>query len=521
MPVCCHFSELSITFNDSALFQHISGTLTQQNQGLTGINGCGKSVLMSLLARHRPPSTGTIDWMTPFYYVPQLMRLSGITLADALGIADVRAAFRRMENGSADADDYDFLANKWDYPHRWQSLLDTASLGHISLESPSAWLSGGEQTRLALCRAFLQQDSFLLLDEPENHLDKAGRHWLSEQLQRHPSGSLVISHDRQLLNEMQCIFELSSGELSEYGGNYNDFSQQKEFQLNALRSEEKQLRSGLRKEKEQLQRTLEKKAQRRRQGDSVRTSGSQSLLLLDMKKNKAEKQQSKINQRHERVMANLVDKRSAVNEKIDRLTLQMLKFPYADEQKRVRVNAQDLVLPFGSSQPLSLTVSGGEHWHIAGRNGSGKSTLLKVLASEQAAVSGSYSLHGQWRYLDQHLTLLNSALPVVDALCEFDPLISAESWRTRLGALRIRGDKSLIPLTALSGGEQLKVILLALTCSSPLPDILLLDEPDNHLDLDSRMLLEGVLKSYKGALLLVSHDEEFVRNCGVTQTLEL
>lgn len=521
MPVHCHFSELSITFNDTALFQQISGTLTQQNQGLTGINGCGKSVLMSILALRRQPSSGTINWLTPFYYVPQLTRLPGVTLADALGIADVRAAFRRMENGSANADDYDFLANKWDYPLRWQSLLDSAALGHLSLESPSAQLSGGEQTRLALCRAFLQQDSFLLLDEPENHLDSTGRRWLSEQLQRHPSGSLVISHDRRLLNEMQRIYELSSGGLVEYGGNYRDFSQQKERQLNALRSEEKQLQSGLRKERDELQRTLEKKAQRRRQGDRVRSSGSQSLLLLDMKKNKAEKQQSKITQRHERVMANLAEQRSVVNEKIEHITPQMLKFAYTDEQKRVRVNTQDLRLPFGSSQPLSLTISGGEHWHIAGRNGSGKSTLLKVLTGQLAAASGRYSLHGHWRYLDQHLTLLNSALPVVEALCEFDPLVTAESWRTRLGALRIRGDKSLIPLEQLSGGEQLKVILLALTCSSPLPDILLLDEPDNHLDLDSRRLLEGVLRSYKGALLLVSHDEEFVNNCGVTQTLQL
>nr|WP_314420350.1 ATP-binding cassette domain-containing protein [uncultured Erwinia sp.] len=521
MPVHCRFTELSVTFNDSPLFQNISGTLTQQNQGLTGINGCGKSVLMSLLALRRRPSAGTIDWLTPFYYVRQLTRLAGLTVADAMGIADVRAAFLRVENGSADADDYDLLADKWDYPYRWQSLLDSAALGHVSLESPSARLSGGEQTRLALCRAFLQPGCFLLLDEPENHLDSAGRRWLIEQLQRHPTGSLTISHDRRLLNEMQRICELSAAGLVEYGGNYSDFALQKERQLNALRSEEKQLQSGLRKEKDELQRALEKKAQRRRQGDRIRSSGSQSLLLLDMKKNKAEKQQSKLTQRHERVMDRLEQQRRSVNDRIERVTPQMLAFPYRDEQKRVRVNCQRLVLPFGSTQPISLTVSGGEHWHIAGRNGSGKSTLLKVLAGQLSAASGSYSLHGHWRYLDQHLNLLNPALPVVDALREFEPLITPESWRTRLGALRIRGDKSQIPLGQLSGGEQLKVMLLALTCSSPLPDILLLDEPDNHLDLDSRQLLEGVLKSYRGALLLVSHDEAFVENCGVTQRVQL
>ncbi|WP_413491601.1 ATP-binding cassette domain-containing protein [Morganella psychrotolerans] len=521
MPVHCHFSHLSVVFNDTPLFENISGTLTHQVQGLTGNNGRGKSVLMSLLAQLRPPTTGTVSWQTPFHYVPQLTRLPGVTLADALGNSHIQAAFRRAENGTATADDYDLLSDKWDFPHRLQSLLESAQLGQFSSDMPSAQLSGGEQTRLALCCAFLQPDTFLLLDEPGNHLDSAGRRWLSEQLLQHPAGALVISHDRRLLNDMHRIFELTPSSLDEYGGNYNHFAEQKAFQLNALQSEEKQLQTKARKEKDELQRTLEKKAQRRRQGEQVRSSGSSSALLLDMKKNKAEKQQSAITQRHERVMGQLDDQRRAVNDQIQRITPQMLAFNYQDYQKRIRVNAHNLVLPFGSQQPVSLTISGGERWHIAGRNGCGKSTLLKVLTHQSAAASGQHSLHGHWRYLDQHLALLNKSLSVVDALCEFDAIITAQTWRTHLGALRIRGDKGLIPLSQLSGGEQLKVTLLALTLSAPLPDILLLDEPDNHLDLDSKLLLEGVLRSYKGALLLVSHDDAFVENCAVTHTLVL
>lgn len=521
MPVHCYFSHLSVVFNDTPLFQNISGTLTHQVQGLTGNNGRGKSVLMSMLAQLRPPTTGTVSWQTHFHYVPQLTRLPGVTLADAPGISEIQSAFLRMDNGNATADDYDFLADKWDFPHRLQSLLESAQLGQFSPGTPSAQLSGGEQTRLALCCAFLQPGKFLLLDEPGNHLDSAGRRWLSEQLLQHPAGALVISHDRRLLDNMQRIFELTPSSLDEYGGNYSHFAEQKTFQLNALHSEEKQLQTKVRKEKDELQRTLEKKAQRRRQGEQLRSSGSSSALLLDMKKNKAEKQQSAITQRHERVTGQLDYQRRCVNEQIQRITPQMLVFDYQDDQKRVRVNAHDLVLPFGLQQPVSFTISGGERWHIAGRNGCGKSTLLKVLTHQLTAAAGQHSLHGHRRYLDQHLALLNKSLPVVEALCEFDPAIAAQTWRTHLGALRIRGDKSLIALSQLSGGEQLKVTLLALTLSAPLPDILLLDEPDNHLDLDSRLLLEGVLRSYKGALLLVSHDDTFVENCAVTHTLVL
>ncbi|ENZ0347768.1 ATP-binding cassette domain-containing protein [Morganella morganii] len=521
MPVQCCFSHLSVTFNDIPLFDNISGTLTRQVQGLTGHNGRGKSVLMSLLAQQRQPASGTVRWQVPFYYVPQLTRLSGITLSDALGITGIQAAIRRTEDGTATPDDYDFLADKWDVPRQQQSLLESAQLAHLPPETHCTSLSGGEQTRLALCRAFLQPGAFLLLDEPGNHLDTAGRRWLSEQLLNHPAGALVISHERRLLDTMQRIFELTPSALEEYGGNYTHYAEQKAFQLSALQNEEKQLQSQLNREKTALQCALEKKAQRRRQGEKVRSSGSSSALLLDMKKNKAEKQQSKITGRHDRVMTQLDTQRREVNEKIEHITPQMLAFNYTGEQKRVRINASDLILPFGAQEPLSLTISGGEHWHIAGRNGCGKSTLLKVLAGLLTAKSGQYSLHGRLRYLDQHLALLNKSLPVTKALCEFDPAIPAQTWRTHLGALRIRGDKGLIPLSQLSGGEQLKVTLLALTLSEPLPDILLLDEPDNHLDLDSRLLLENVLRSYKGALLLVSHDEAFTENCAITHTLTL
>lgn len=149
MSVQCHFSHLSVTFNDIPLFDNISGTLTRQVQGLTGHNGRGKSVLMSLLAQQRQPASGMISWQVPFYYVPQLTRLSGITLADALGTAEILAALRRTEDGTATAEDYDFLADKWDMPRQQQSLLESAQLAHLPADTLCTSLSGGEQTRPA------------------------------------------------------------------------------------------------------------------------------------------------------------------------------------------------------------------------------------------------------------------------------------------------------------------------------------------------------------------------------------
>ena len=194
---------------------------------------------------------------------------------------------------------------------------------------------------------------------------------------------------------------------------------------------------------------------------------------------------------------------------------------YQSEGRKVTVFASELMLPYGHSSPLSFTIYSGEHWHIQGNNGCGKSTLLKVLMGYLPAVSGEYRLSGTVCYLDQHLSLLDKSLPVGEALHQYQPLFSVEQWRTQLGMLRIRGEKSLQPLTQLSGGEQLKATLLALTHSPNPPAILLLDEPDNHLDLDSKQLLEDLLNDYQGSLLLVSHDEAFIERCNITNTLTL
>lgn len=195
--------------------------------------------------------------------------------------------------------------------------------------------------------------------------------------------------------------------------------------------------------------------------------------------------------------------------------------PYQSEGNKVTVFASDLHLPYGYSSPLSFTIYSGEHWHIQGRNGCGKSTLLKVLAGQLSSLKGEWRLSGGFCYLDQHLSLLEKTLPVAEALHQYQSSFTVEQWRTQLGMLRIRGDKSLLPLQQLSGGEQLKATLLALTHSPNPPAILLLDEPDNHLDLDSKQLLEEVLHDYQGTLLLVSHDDAFIEHCNITHTLNL
>ena len=217
--VVCQFSQLTQQFDTKTVFTGLSSTLTDGLTGLVGRNGQGKSVLLALLAQDFPPTSGSIRWLVPFYWVRQLQRLQGLRLADALGVGALYNSFERIQSGEASADDFAQVEDRWHLPALWEQELYEAGLD-LPLSTPVQHLSGGEQTRLALCRAFLQPDHYLLLDEPSNHLDTEGRRWLLAKLTQHPAGALVATHDRELLQQVERILELDQHGLNEYGGNY-------------------------------------------------------------------------------------------------------------------------------------------------------------------------------------------------------------------------------------------------------------------------------------------------------------
>ncbi|PQQ42219.1 ABC transporter ATP-binding protein [Photorhabdus luminescens] len=517
MPInICTFSQLSVEFNGSLLFSELSANLPTGVSALIGRNGQGKSILLKILSGQLPPSQGTVAWHTPFYMVNQLSRLNGPRIADALEVTDIYDCFCRVERGEGQPEDLEKLYDAWHLPAQWQQILDSAHL-NISLAHPISQLSGGEQTRLALCMAFLQSKSYLLLDEPSNHLDEKSRLWLQKKLHKHPSGALIVSHDRYLLEHVDNIFELSSNGLKSFGGNYSFYKNIKQMEITATERKAEAVTKQIKQEKQQQQLALQRAAQRRRQGEAQQSSGSQSKLLLDMKKNRSEQNLSKLKQQHNQQNRKLTQELHQYKQQLEQLHSQHITLNYKNTQNRLRIHLNDLVIPWGSTIPISLSIFAGEKWHIRGCNGSGKSTLLKVISARLNPLKGSCQIYGTYLYLDQSFNLLDKTLPAPEALHIFYPNISVTDWRTRLGNIRLRREKAMLPISQLSGGEQLKVTLLAITGGNQVPDILLLDEPENHLDLDSRLLLEEILSNYQGTLILISHDTEFVRQCGIKQ----
>lgn len=520
MHVVCQFSQLTQQFDAEPIFSQLSATLQAGLTGLVGRNGQGKSVLMALLAQSLPPTEGSIQWFAPFYWVQQLERLQGLRLADALGVGWLYDSWQYIQAGEADAEDLARLEDHWHLPALWEQTLQEAGL-HLPLSTYAEQLSGGEQTRLALCRAFLQTDHYLLLDEPSNHLDTQGRQWLLDKLLKHPAGGLLASHDRSLLENVERILELDQHGLQEYGGNYTFYKTTRDQQLAATEQQLAQFKRTREQQKREQQASLEKAAQRRQQGENERRSGSQSTLLLDARKNRAEAGLGKLKQQHQQRREQLSQALSATQARLEQLKPQALRFATHLAPQQLCLHLADLQLPYVQRQTLTLTVHQGERWHIKGPNGSGKSTLLKVIAGLATARAGSCEVHGRCTYLDQHFSLLDPQTSALDNLKRLHPECSETQLRTELAGLRLRGDKALQAVHTLSGGERLKVALLAVLVGEIAPALLLLDEPDNHLDLDSRILLEQTLADYAGAILVVSHDEAFVEAIGVTHYLSL
>ena len=208
-----------------ALFSELTDTFDHRRTGLVGRNGVGKSVLARLLAGELSPSAGRCVRGGKVHYLSQQISSDGAaTVAQLAGVQPVLRALARIESGGSDPSDFDLVGDDWDIRQRLQAELERQGLPALPPETGAATLSGGEAMRVALAGAWLAQADFLILDEPSNHLDRAGRQALVEQLLRWPKGLLVISHDRQLLAHMERIVELSPQGLRSYGGGYDFYA---------------------------------------------------------------------------------------------------------------------------------------------------------------------------------------------------------------------------------------------------------------------------------------------------------
>ena len=489
--------------------------------GLIGANGCGKSTLLKVIAGELRPDGGAVHVTGEIGYLPQEAS-PGVDrrVDEVLGIAAIRAAVAAIEAGDAAEENFGIVGGYWDVADRARAVLDRLGLEHVELDRAVGELSGGESVLLGLAGELLREPNVLLLDEPTNNLDFEARQRLHEVVASWRGVLLVVSHDRELLELVDEIADLREGGIQCHGGTLSDYERavavEQEAAQRAVRAGEADLRRQ-RRDLVDAKTTLDR---RRRYGKKMHDSKREPKIVMGERKRAAQESAGKHRimheQRLERAEERLAEAQEAVRED-DEIRVDLPDTLVASGRRIVRLS--EVRLRCGPE--VSLDVRGPERIALMGRNGVGKSTLLRTVDGSEAPVSGEVALRVPARHLPQRLDLLDDDLTVVDNVAAFAPSASPNAVRAKLARFLFRGRQSDVPAGALSGGERFRATLAALLLAEPAPQLLMLDEPTNNLDMASARQLSTALASYRGALLVVSHDLPFLRDLELTRWVRL
>ena len=471
-------SNLSKSYGGRTLFRDASLQVNRGERiGLVGPNGAGKSTLFSLILKENSPDEGQVlvERGSTLGYLPQESAPVGdeSVLSLALGQVNVTA-------GAEDADsDYEALS----LVPKAKRLLRGLAFKETDFDRPARTFSGGWVMRAHLARLLVQEPDLLMLDEPTNHLDLEALRWFQNYLKGYPGAILMISHDREFLNQLTgATAEISHGHLHYYRGNYDAYLLQRaarrEQQTNAYKAQQREIES------------LQRFADRFRAKASL-ASQAQSKLKQIARMEKLEMPEA------------------------EAATVKF-RFPQPARSglKAITLENVDHTYPNGHAtyRGLNFAAERGERIVLVGPNGAGKSTLLKLLAGV-LPVEGGERLVGssvKTGYFAQYrVDMLNERNTVLQETQDTSFPVNEQTARSILGSFLFRGDDAFKPVAVLSGGEKSRLALVKLLLDPP--NLLLMDEPTTHLDMASIDALIGALEQYEGTLIFISHDVHFIR----------
>jgi len=502
----------------------------QAKAALVGDNGTGKSTLLRIASGTLSPQKGSIKVTGTSWFIPQHYgQFDSLTVAEALQIHPKITALQAIENGLSDPSHFETLSEDWTIHERLQNALSQWGLFSVQADTPFRSLSGGQKTRVFLAGIELHHPDILLMDEPTNHLDRPARQQLYHFIRQTSCTLLIVSHDRELLELCNPIHELSSAGMQTYGGNYSFYEEQKQIETEALEQKiehtKKEISAARKAHRETMQRKQKMDAQSARKGKTANLPP----IVKNARGSKAENSASRLK----------VYMKTKINTDVTRLQ-QLSK--QRKEAKQIRVSVGHSPLHSGKilfeakrmnvaypdsdmlwNTPLSFVIRSGERIRITGKNGSGKSTLIRTLHQQLKPAGGELIIQTRSVFLlDQEYRLIGRERTVLEQAKLFNENQKPDhELKTVLVRFLFDPDTWDQPCCTLSGGEMMRLSLCCLILQSSQPDVIMLDEPANNLDLRNIRILTDTIAAYQGTLIVVSHDEHFIREIGIDCKLHL
>ncbi|MCW5691253.1 MAG: ABC-F family ATP-binding cassette domain-containing protein [Pseudolabrys sp.] len=492
--------------------------------GLVGRNGAGKTTLLKLIAGELVAHAGSVAVNGTVGILRQAFAVSaGETIADLFGVREPLAILRRAEQGEATAKDL-ALAD-WTLESRVAGALARVSLD-ARPDTPLAALSGGQVTRARLAALIFAAPDVLLLDEPTNNLDRAGRAAVIDFLSTWRSGAIVVSHDRELLENVDEIVELSTLGAARYGGAWSHYSECKALELDAARHDMASAEKRIAEIDRRAQDTAERKARKDGAGARKRARGDMPRILAGARKDRSEHTSGDNARNAERRRVQALEGIAAARERIEVLQpLSVVLPPTHLPAGKIVVAMEGVTAGYEAHRPivedLSFSMTGPERVAVTGANGSGKTSLLALVAGQMQPWNGTIRVVKDFAMFDQQVNLLDPSATIRDNFLRINADADENACRAALARFMFRADSALQVVGTLSGGQLLRAGLACGLGGPAPPPLLILDEPTNHLDFDSIEAVEAGLRAYDGALLVVSHDERFLEAIRITRRLDL
>ena len=528
------------------LFSDLNFAISKgQKLGLVGNNGCGKSTLLQIIAGQRSPSSGVIVRPDDLYYIPQHFgQYDSLTIAQALQTDHKQEALHAILAGDASTENFTILNDDWNIEERSMAALDSWGLGQFTLSYPMNLLSGGEKTRVFLAGMDIHNPSVILMDEPTNHLDSSGRQRLYDWVQKWRSTLLIVSHDRTILNLLPEICELEKHQLTYYGGNYEFYKEQKNIMQQALLERIEEKDKALRLARKVARETAERRDKQNVRGEKANMKKGVPRIVLNSLQSKSEKSTAKLNNAHQEKAGKLTDERNQLKSSLPStaalktdfnssslhsgkilVTAEKINFSYhqMDNKESLNTSGTDNPEQFLWKTPLSFQIKSGDRLCVKGLNGSGKTTLLKLITGQLQTQTGTLTRADfTYVYLNQEYSIIDDRNSVLEQAYAFNSRNLPEH------EIKIILNRFLFPASEwdkscrkLSGGEKMRLAFCCLMISNNTPDMFILDEPTNNLDIQSIEIITATIKNYTGTVIAISHDDYFIKEIDIDQPILL